>query len=111
RNEIYSRLESLSADLVEGVNEAAKEAGVNLTANRVGSMFTWFFTSRKVTDWDSAASSDTEAFGKFFRAMMESGIYLPPSQFEAAFLSAAHTEGDVEGTIAAAREAFVGMAK
>jgi glutamate-1-semialdehyde 2,1-aminomutase len=72
-------------------------------------MFTWFFTSREVRDWESAASSDSEAFGRFFRAMMESGIYLPPSQFEAAFLSAAHTEADVEATIAAAREAFAGM--
>jgi glutamate-1-semialdehyde 2,1-aminomutase len=111
RNEIYSRLESLSADLVEGVSEAAKEAGVNLTANRVGSMFTWFFTGKKVTDWDSAASCDTEVFGRFFRAMMESGIYLPPSQFEAAFLSAAHTKDDVQESIAAAREAFPGVAK
>jgi glutamate-1-semialdehyde 2,1-aminomutase len=72
-------------------------------------MFTWFFTAKKVTGWESAATSDTEAFGKFFRAMMESGVYLPPSQFEAAFLSAAHTEADVEETIAAAREAFSGM--
>ena len=82
-----------------------------MTANRVGSMFTWFFTAKKVTDWDSAATSDTEAFGRFFRAMMESGVYLPPSQFEAAFLSAAHTDADVEETIAAAREAFAGMQK
>jgi glutamate-1-semialdehyde 2,1-aminomutase len=111
RREVYPRLESLSADLVKGVTEAAKDAGVAVTANRVGSMFTWFFTSNQVTDWDSAATSDTEAFGAFFRAMMESGVYLPPSQFEAAFLSAAHTEQDVEQTIAAAREAFSGMWK
>jgi len=111
RSELYPRLESLSTDLVEGVTEAAKDAGVRVTANRVGSMFTWFFTSKKVKDWDSAAASDTEAFGQFFRSMMESGIYLPPSQFEAAFLSAAHTEEDVEETVAAAREAFSGMAK
>jgi glutamate-1-semialdehyde 2,1-aminomutase len=69
-------------------------------------MFTWFFTSRPVTDWDSAAKSNTQAFGNFFRNMMESGVYLPPSQYEAAFLSAAHTEEDVQQTIAAAREAF-----
>ncbi len=111
RNEIYPRMESLSADLVDGITEAAKDAGIVLTANRVGSMFTWFFTDKKVTDWDSAASSDTKAFGKFFRAMMESGIYLPPSQFEAAFLSAAHTEEDVAETIAAAREGFAQMQK
>jgi glutamate-1-semialdehyde 2,1-aminomutase len=111
RSELYPRLESLSADLVEGVTAAAKDAGVKVTANRVGSMFTWFFTSKKVHDWDSAATSDTVAFGQFFRSMMGGGVYLPPSQFEAAFLSAAHTEEDVELTIAAAREAFAGMAK
>jgi glutamate-1-semialdehyde 2,1-aminomutase len=109
RSEIYSRMDSLSGDLVEGVSAAAKEAGIGLTANRVGSMFTWFFTEKEVTDWDSAASSDTVAFGRFFRSMMESGVFLPPSQFEAAFLSAAHTKDDVEQTIASAREAFAGM--
>jgi glutamate-1-semialdehyde 2,1-aminomutase len=106
RKELYPRLESLSADLVKGVTDAAKDAGVTVIANRVGSMFTWFFTSRPVTDWDSAAKSNTQAFGNFFRNMMESGVYLPPSQYEAAFLSAAHTEEDVQQTIAAAREAF-----
>jgi glutamate-1-semialdehyde 2,1-aminomutase len=74
--------------------------------NRVGSMFTWFFTSGPVTDWTSAAKCDTEAFGRFFRAMIESGVYLPPSQFEAAFMGAAHTETDVRDTIAAAKQAF-----
>jgi glutamate-1-semialdehyde 2,1-aminomutase len=69
-------------------------------------MFTWFFTHGPVTDWTSAAKSDTAAFGRFFRAMIENGIYLPPSQFEAAFLSAAHTERDVQQTIAAAKQAF-----
>jgi glutamate-1-semialdehyde 2,1-aminomutase len=69
-------------------------------------MFTWFFTEGPVTDWTSAAKSDTEAFGRFFRGMLENGIYLPPSQFEAAFLGAAHTERDVQQTIAAAKQAF-----
>ncbi len=73
--------------------------------NRVGSMFTWFFAAGPVTDWTSAAKSDTEAFGRFFRAMLENGIYLPPSQFEAAFLGAAHTERDAQQTIAAAKNA------
>jgi len=72
----------------------------------VGSMFTWFFGSENVTDWDSAAKSDTAAFGRFFRAVLEQSIYLPPSQFEAAFMSAAHTEEDIEKTLAAARGAF-----
>jgi glutamate-1-semialdehyde 2,1-aminomutase len=101
--EIYPRLEALSAKLVEGVAAAAKDAGVPLTSNRVGSMFTWFFNPDPVTDWESAAKSDTAAFGRFFRGMLDAGIYLPPSQFEAAFLSAAHSDEDVEKTVAAAR--------
>jgi glutamate-1-semialdehyde 2,1-aminomutase len=104
--EIYARLDKLSGDLVAGVAAAAKEAGVAITSNRVGSMFTWFFTRGPVTDWDSAAKSDTEAFGRFFRAMLENGVYLAPSQFEAAFFGAAHTEQDVQQTIAAAKQAF-----
>ena len=104
--EIYGRLERTAATLVEMVAEAAREAGVALTANRVGSMFTWFFTSEQVTDWDSAAKCDTAAFGRFHRAMLNAGIYLPPSQFEAAFLSAAHTDQDIADTVAAARESF-----
>ncbi len=107
RRELYPRLESLSADLVLGITDAAKDAGIPVVANRVGSMFTWFFTDTPVTNWDTASKSNTEAFGNFFRRMMESGVYLPPSQYEAAFLSAAHTEDDVQQSIAAAREAFV----
>ena len=104
--EIYGKLDKLSGELVAGVAAAAKEAGIAMTHNRVGSMFTWFFTPGPVTGWDSAANSDTEAFARFFRAMIENGIYLPPSQFEAAFLSAVHTEEDVQQTIAAAKQAF-----
>src|SRR5438270_8250585 len=104
--EIYTRLESLSAKLVEGVAARAKEAGVTLCFNRVGSMFTWFFTEGPVTDWDTAAKSDVTAFARFFRKMLDAGIYLPPSQFEAAFLSAAHSEEDVQKTIEAAKHAF-----
>jgi glutamate-1-semialdehyde 2,1-aminomutase len=69
-------------------------------------MFTWFFSEHSVRDWDSASKADTAAFGRFFRAMLEAGVWLPPSQFEAAFLGAAHTAQDVEQTVAAAREAF-----
>src|ERR1700758_1710563 len=111
KHEIYPQLEKLSAELVLGVAAAAKDAGVPLCHNRVGSMFTWFFTPGPVTDWTSAAKSDTEAFGRFFRSMLENGIYLPPSQFEAAFVSAAHTEQDIQQTIAAAKQAFAGMRK
>ena len=106
KKEIYPRLDKLSNELAAGVAAAAKEAGVPITYNRVGSMFTWFFAPGPVTNWDSAAKSDTEAFGRFFRSMLESGVYLPPSQFEAAFLSAAHTEEDIQQTIAAAKQAF-----
>jgi len=104
--EIYSRMDRLAGSLVTMVQEAAKDAGVPLTANRVGSMFTWFFTEHSVRDWDSAAKCDTAAFGRFHRAMLDAGVYLPPSQFEAAFFSAAHTEEDVSQTVAAARETF-----
>jgi len=103
---VYPHLDKLSGELTAGVAAAAKEAGVSVCYNRVGSMFTWFFAPGPVTDWDSAVKCDTEAFGRFFRSMLDSGIYLPPSQFEAAFLSAAHTEDDIQQTIAAAKQAF-----
>jgi glutamate-1-semialdehyde 2,1-aminomutase len=104
--DVYSKLDKLAAEVVAGVAAAAKDAGVTMCHNRVGSMFTWFFAPGPVTDWTSAAKCDTEAFGRFFRAMLENGIYLPPSQFEAAFMGAAHTERDVQQTIAAAKQAF-----
>src|ERR1700724_4025715 len=104
--DVYPKLDKLAAEVVAGVAAAAKDAGVPMCHNRVGSMFTWFFAPGPVTDWTSATKSDTEAFGRFFRAMLENGIYLPPSQYEAAFLSAAHTEHDVQKTIAAAKQAF-----
>jgi len=104
--DVYSKLDKHAAEVVSGVAAAAKDAGVSMCNNRVGSMFTWFFAPGPVTDWNSAAKSDTEAFGRFFRAMLENGIYLPPSQFEAAFLGAAHTEHDVQQTITAAKHAF-----
>jgi len=109
KGEIYPRLEKLSAELVEGVAGAARDAGVELCFNRVGSMFTWFFQRGPVTDWDSAAKSNAEAFGKFFRSMLDSGVYLPPSQYEAAFLGATHTEEDVQRTVAAAKVAFAAV--
>ena len=104
--EIYPRLDQLSADLVNRVLNVAREANVAMTANRVGSMFTWFFTDKKVTDWDSAATCDTKKFGRFHAGLMDAGVWLPPAQFEAAFLSTAHTEQDIDETVAAAREAF-----
>ncbi|MGB0043269.1 MAG: glutamate-1-semialdehyde 2,1-aminomutase [Terriglobales bacterium] len=104
--DVYAKLDKQSAAVVAGVAAAAHDAGVTMCHNRVGSMFTWFFAKSPVTDWTSAAKSDTEAFARFFRAMLENGIYLPPSQYEAAFLGAAHTERDVQQTIAAAKHAF-----
>lgn len=107
--DVYARLDKLAGEVVSGVAAAAKDAGVTMCYNRVGSMFTWFFAAGPVTDWASAEKSDTKAFGNFFRAMLENGIYLPPSQFEAAFLGAAHTERDVAQTIAAAKQAFAAV--
>ncbi len=104
--EIYPRIDQVAGQLVEGVAAAAKDAGLPLTHNRVGSMFTWFFTPDPVTNWDSASRSNTDMFGKFFRAMLDRGVYLPPSQYEAAFLGATHSEEDVRHTIDAAREAM-----
>jgi glutamate-1-semialdehyde 2,1-aminomutase len=97
--EIYQQLESRAARLT-----SAAPAGV--TVNRVGSMFTFFFTDQPVTDYESAKRSDTERFGRFFRLMLERGIYLAPSQFEAAFLSAAHSDADIVRTVEAAAECF-----
>jgi len=106
KGEIYPKLDKVSGGLVEGVLAAAREVGVPLCANRVGSMFTWFFQRGPVTDWDSASKSNTEAFGKFFRGMLDAGVYLPPSQYEAMFLGTTHTEDDVQRTIAAAKQAL-----
>lgn len=103
---IYKQLDERANTLVNGVLDAAKKKGVGLTANRVGSMFTWFFQKGEVRDWDTASKSDTQAFGNFYRKMLEAGIYLPPSQYEAAFLSAAHSDDDIKKTISAAEEAF-----
>ena len=106
KDTIYPLLEKTTAAIAEGVAAIADEAGAPLTVNRVGSMFTWFFTPNAVTDFAGAATSDTEAFGRFHRAMMEQGIWLPPSQFEAAFVSTAHGETEIATTLAAARNAF-----
>jgi glutamate-1-semialdehyde 2,1-aminomutase len=103
---IYPQLERVTRSIAEGVAELAREAGVPLTTNRVGSMFTWFFTAGPVTDYVSASGSDTEAFGRFHRSLLESGVWLPPSQFEAAFVSTAHGHLEVDHILASARAAF-----
>jgi len=102
----YARLEQLSAGLEKGLRAAAEAAGIPFQFNRLGSMWTLFFTATPVTDLDTAETSDTQRFGRFFWKMMDRGIYLPCSQFEAAFVSAAHTAADVQATVEAAREAL-----
>jgi len=97
--EVYDQLEKRAAALCAAAPEG-------ITVNRVGAMFTLFFTGRPVTDYDSAKRSDTARFARYFHAMLDRGIYLAPSQFEAAFVSAAHTEEDIRQTVAAAKEAL-----
>jgi glutamate-1-semialdehyde 2,1-aminomutase len=104
--DVYSALETTTARIAEGVGRVAHEAGIPLTTNRVGSMFTWFFTEQPVTDFRSAATSDTVAFGRFHRAMLDAGVWLPPSQYEAAFVSTAHGEAEIGMVLEAARSAL-----
>jgi len=107
--EVYPKLEAKSKAVFEGVAAQALSAGIPLTLNRVGSMGTWFFTPGPVTNYDEAAKSDTAAFGRFHRAMLDHGVWLPPSQFEAAFVSAAHNDAEIAATLAAAHEAFTAV--
>jgi glutamate-1-semialdehyde 2,1-aminomutase len=101
----YERLERSSARLAVGLVEAATAAGVPHQLSRVGSMMTLFFAAEPVTDWPTASRCDTKRFARWFWAMLDRGIYLPCSQFEALFVSAAHSDADIDATIAAAREA------
>ena len=105
----YTRLEKLGAQLAEGLHQAATAAGLPHQVARVGSMWTLFFNPQPVTDYDIARASDTARFARFFWGMVDRGIYLPCSQFEAAFLSAAHTEQHVAQTVAVAREVLTGL--
>ncbi len=105
----YERLEETSARLEEGLREAASVAGVRVTTSRVGSMLTVFFTDRQVRNYEDAKTSDKERFGRFHAAMLEQGVYLPPSQYEAWFVSLAHSHEDVERTLSAARTAFAAV--
>jgi glutamate-1-semialdehyde 2,1-aminomutase len=106
---VYKALEKSSAQLEQGLREAAREAGVAVTFNRVGSMFTGFFTEQKVKDFASAKTSDTARFGRFFLSMLKNGVNLAPSQFEAAFMSLAHTKADIGKTVEAARKSLKGL--
>lgn len=106
----YEQLELQSARLAAGLQAAARAAGVPHCLNRVGSMLTLFFQPGPVTDWDTAARSDTAQFSRFFWGLIDRGVYLPCSQFEALFVSAAHSDADVEATIAAAGESLASLA-
>jgi glutamate-1-semialdehyde 2,1-aminomutase len=102
----YERLEATSRALCEGLQQVAREVGVPITVNRVGSMWTAFFTPDPVFDYRSARQADTQRFGRFFHALLDRGVYLPPSQFEAAFVSLAHGDAEVRHTLEAVRHAL-----
>lgn len=106
----YAALATNTARLVEGLGEAAANAGIPVAANRVGSMFTTFFTPDPVSDWTAANRSDRQRYAAFFHAMLEQGVYLAPSQFEAGFVSIMHTQEIIEQTIAAAHKAYARLA-
>jgi glutamate-1-semialdehyde 2,1-aminomutase len=106
---LYRDLAALGRRLAAGLADAAREAGVALQVNAVGSLLTPFFTDQPVRDYASATTADTNQYARFFRGMLARGVYPPPSQFEAWFLSAAHTTKDVDRTIAAARDAMRGL--
>jgi glutamate-1-semialdehyde 2,1-aminomutase len=103
---VYETLETLSVDLAQGLAEKAAAAGVPARVNRVGRMLTLFFTGEEVTDFESAKSCDTDAFARFFSAMLTGGVLLPPSQFEAWFVSGAHADMHIRKTLDVAERAF-----
>ena len=103
---VYEHLERLASRLADGLGDAAERAGVAYTSNRVGSMFTGFFTAQPVTDYATAKLANTRRYARFFHAMLDRGVYLAPSQFEAGFVSLAHTDADIDATLNAAASAF-----
>jgi glutamate-1-semialdehyde 2,1-aminomutase len=102
----HARLEATTNALCDGLEAAAREAGIDFTTNRVGGMFGLFFSATRVDTYAQAIACDTAAFNRFFHAMLERGVYLAPSAFEAGFVSSAHGEAEIGRTIEAAREAF-----
>ncbi|MBK8693077.1 MAG: glutamate-1-semialdehyde 2,1-aminomutase [Deltaproteobacteria bacterium] len=104
--ELYVTLERIGARLESGLRDAARAAGATVTVQRVGAMWTVFFTDAPVRSWDDAKGADTKAFARFHQGMLKRGVYLPPSQWEAAFHSVTHDEGVIDATLAAAAEAF-----
>src|SRR4051812_11354655 len=108
-NPPYERLEALSARLESGLAAAAKEANVPHAITRVGSMLTFFFNAQQPADWETASQSDTARYAKYFWGLLDRGIYMPCSQYEALFVSAAHSEADIDATIAAAHEVLASL--
>ena len=104
--DVYDDLETKAQTLADGLSEVFAEAETPLRINRVGSMMTLFFNAHEVTGWDTVSASDREGFGRFFHRMLDEGVYLPPSPFEAMFVSTAHTESDIQATLDAARRAL-----
>jgi glutamate-1-semialdehyde 2,1-aminomutase len=108
---VYERLEAMAQRLCDGIQTTARQASVAVYTTRNGSMFCSFFADQPVTDYGSANASDTTKFRRYFHAMLEAGVYLAPSQFEAGFISTAHTDVDIERTIEASHRAFDAVAK
>jgi glutamate-1-semialdehyde 2,1-aminomutase len=108
---VYESLERLSARLASGLDAAAQEAGIPHTLARVGSMLTLFFLPDPVTDWDVASRCDKGTFAKYFWGLLDRGVYMPCSQYEALFVSAAHTDEDIDDTVEAARDVLRGLAR
>ena len=106
---LYESLDAKGARLQQGISAAAEKVGIPMTINRIGSMFTVFFNPNPVTDFDGASACDTERFAQFFRGLLERGIYLPCSQFEATFASTAHTDAQLDEAIGAAEEVLAGL--
>ena len=104
--DLYRHLNSLGTKLAAGLRSAAKKTNIAMQVNQVGSMLTPFFTANEVTDYESATASHTDAYAAFFQGMLDRGVYPPPSQFEAWFLSSAHTERDIAQTVQKAEEAL-----
>jgi glutamate-1-semialdehyde 2,1-aminomutase len=104
--DVYARLEAASAKLARGLEQALRDTGTRGVVQRVGSMLTLFFHEGPVNSWNEAKTADTRRFAKFHQGLTERGVYWPPSQFEAAFVSLAHTDADIEATVAAARAAL-----
>ena len=105
-NDAYAQLEANGAQLEAGLRDAAKSARVPVTFNRCGSMFCGYFTSEPVHNLADAMKSDRERFKKYFHGMLNAGVYMAPSQFEAGFISTAHSQADIETTVRAAAQAM-----